>query len=177
MSQETKEMQRRELVFRVLDDLKANGERINADKVARLAKMGKQTVLPHYNEWRFLDDAEKEVDEELPADLVRVLKRALLEWRHTATESQRQFEEEANHEIDKLQSLADQLTNEQLAGKDKIETLTSENKQLNQEKEELRNQLEEYKTAFAVKESDLEAARNQNQETTGRDQTAKSRTD
>ena len=109
-----RDLQRRELVFRVLDDLQGRGERINADKVARLAKMGKQTVLPHYNEWRFLDDAEKEVDEELPADLVRVLKRGLVQWKHQVAESQRSFEEQANNEIDELQLTVQQLTEERM---------------------------------------------------------------
>ena len=37
--------QRKQHVFAILDQLKEQGERINADKVAKLAKMGKQTIL------------------------------------------------------------------------------------------------------------------------------------
>ncbi|AMO56612.1 hypothetical protein GZ77_03605 [Endozoicomonas montiporae] len=130
MSETNKDLQRRELVFRVLDDLKQNGERINADKVARMAQMGKQTVLPYYNEWRYLDDSEKEVDTELPADLVRVLKRGLVQWKHEATEEQRTLQEEANQEIDNLQEQNRQLTDERLHFKEQAEQLTSENKSL-----------------------------------------------
>ena len=128
MSETNKDLQRRELVFRVLDDLKQSGERINADKVARLAQMGKQTVLPYYNEWRFLDDSEKEVDTDLPADLVRVLKRGLVQWKHEATEEQRILQEEANQEIDNLQEMNRQLSEERLNFKEQNEHLTDENK-------------------------------------------------
>ena len=131
-----KDLQRRELVFRVLDDLKARGERVNADKVARLAKMGKQTVLPHYNEWRFLDDAEREVDEELPADLVRVLKRGLIQWKHETAESQRNFEEQANDEIDELQQTLHQLTEERINLKKQLTEVTEKNALLQQNLDE-----------------------------------------
>ncbi|MRI34143.1 hypothetical protein EOPP23_14210 [Endozoicomonas sp. OPT23] len=164
MNTSDKEIQRRELVFRVLDDMKANGERINADKVARLAKMGKQTVLPHYNEWRFLDDAEKEVDEELPADLVRVLKRALLEWRHTATESQRQFEEDANQEIDQLQATLDQMTTDQIQLKQSLEELKNEREQFIKEKTALQQQTEELRRKLAVEESSHQSQQTANEQ-------------
>ncbi|UYM15849.1 DNA-binding protein [Endozoicomonas euniceicola] len=130
MSETNKDLQRRELVFRVLDDLKQSGERINADKVARLAQMGKQTVLPYYNEWRFLDDSEKEVDTELPADLVRVLKRGLVQWKHEATEEQRSLQEEANQEIDNLQEMNRQLSEERLNFKEQSERLAEEQQKL-----------------------------------------------
>ena len=126
MNEADKEIQRREVVFRVLDDLKSKGERINADKLARLAKMGKQTVLPHYNEWRFLDDAEKDVDEELPVDLVRVLKRGLIQWKHQSTQEQRLFEDKANEEIDELQQIVSQLTEERVALNHQIDQLQSD---------------------------------------------------
>ncbi|MET4694562.1 DNA-binding protein [Endozoicomonas lisbonensis] len=137
MSETNKDLQRRELVFRVLDDLKQSGERINADKVARLAQMGKQTVLPYYNEWRFLDDSEKEVDTELPADLVRVLKRGLVQWKHDATEEQRSLQEEANQEIDNLQEMNRQLSEERLNFKEQKEHLTDESKKLQERIAEL----------------------------------------
>ena len=65
---------RKQHIFSILDQLRESGERINADKVARLAKMGKQTVLPYYNEWRFLAFVGSEPELELPEDLVRDLK-------------------------------------------------------------------------------------------------------
>ncbi|WP_252180001.1 DNA-binding protein [Endozoicomonas sp. 4G] len=136
-SENQKDIQRRELVFRVLDDLKARGERINADKLARIAKMGKQTVLPYYNEWRFLDDAQKEADEELPADLVRVLKRSLIQWKHDATASQRDFEDQANQEIDELQQVVQQLTEEKMGLKQQLEQLAGENEALQANNEKL----------------------------------------
>ncbi|MGI9276564.1 MAG: hypothetical protein ACR2PT_17190 [Endozoicomonas sp.] len=146
-----KDLQRRELVFRVLDDLKSRGERINADKVARLAKMGKQTVLPHYNEWRFLDDAEREVDEDLPADLVRVLKRGLVQWKHQIAESQRSFEEQANNEIDELQMTVQQLTEERIQLAKELSEQKEHNSQLQQQLDEsLQTSAEQEKQLVAV---------------------------
>lgn len=139
MAETDKELQRRELVFRVLDDLKAKGERINADKVARLAQMGKQTVLPHYNEWRFLDDAEKDSDAELPTDLVRVLKRGLVQWKHEVTEEQRDFQEQANKEIDELQEMNRSLTEERLALKEQLEQLSADHERLQEKMESLQS--------------------------------------
>ncbi|MGI9279835.1 MAG: DNA-binding protein [Endozoicomonas sp.] len=163
-----KDIQRRELVFRVLDDLQARGERINADKLARIAKMGKQTVLPYYNEWRFLDDAEKEVDEELPADLVRVLKRSLIQWKHDATTSQRDFEDQANQEIDELQQAVQQLTEERIALKQQMEQLVSESESLKENNETLsQQQLDSEKIAIQLKEQlNAEVEKNKKQEET-----------
>lgn len=148
MSDSQKDLQRRELIFRILDDLKEKGERINADKLARMAQMGKQTVLPHYNEWRFLDDSEKEIDTELPADLVRVLKRGLVQWRHEATENQREFEENANQEIDQLQQLASKLT-------DDLETIKQSLISEQEEKTSLIKELEKEKAENAETRSQL----------------------
>ena len=139
MSETNKDLQRREVVFRILDDLKQTGERINADKVARLAQMGKQTVLPYYNEWRYLDDSEKEIDTELPADLVRVLKRGLVQWKHEATEEQRSLQEEANQEIDKLQEQNQQLSEERLGYKEQAEQFSSDNHKLQEKIEQLQS--------------------------------------
>lgn len=143
-----KDIQRRELVFRVLDDLKTRGERINADKLARIAKMGKQTVLPYYNEWRFLDDAQREIDDELPADLVRVLKRSLIQWKHDATASQRDFEDQANQEIDELQQVVQKLTEEGMNLKQQLEQLTDENKVLRESGERLNQQQSEHEKSI-----------------------------
>ncbi|WP_448217028.1 hypothetical protein [Endozoicomonas sp. 2B-B] len=152
-SENQKEIQRRELVFRVLDDLKTRGERINADKLARIAKMGKQTVLPYYNEWRFLDDAQKETNEELPADLVRVLKRSLIQWKHDATALQRDFEDQANQEIDELQQVVQQFSEERLALKHQLEQLTAENEVLQENgKKLIQQQSEHEKSIIQLKE-------------------------
>lgn len=113
MNETGQDLQRRELVFRVLDELKEGGERINADKVARLAKMGKQTVLPYYREWRFLDDVDREQQEELPEELVRVLKRGIAKWKHSLAEQGQAFEEKANTEIDELKQIVQQLSDSQ----------------------------------------------------------------
>ncbi|USE39460.1 DNA-binding protein [Endozoicomonas sp. SCSIO W0465] len=108
---------RRQHVFSILDDLKEKGERINADKVARLGKMGKQTILPYYNEWRYLGALGEAEELELPDDLVRGMKRGIAQWKHQLSEEQRTFEESANQEIDELKESLSQLLdkNDQLA--------------------------------------------------------------
>ena len=121
MNQSEQDLQRRELIFRVLDDLKNNGERINADKVARLAKMGKQTILPYYKEWRFLDDVERDQQEELPEDLTRILKRGIAKWKHALAQRSQEFEEQANVEIDELKQTVRKLSDD-LSERDKIQT-------------------------------------------------------
>ena len=136
MVESEKELERREKVFRVLDDLQSKGERINADKVARLAQMGKQTILPHYNEWRFLDEADRDSDDELPADLVRVLKRGLIQWKHEIAAEQRAFQEQANQEIDELQAMNRQLSDERLSIKEHNEQLETEKSTLLKQHEE-----------------------------------------
>ena len=118
MNESEQGLQRRELIFRVLDDLKTKGERINADKIARLAKMGKQTILPYYKEWRFLDDVERDQQEELPEDLVRMLKRGIAKWKHTLSQRAQEFEEQANIEIDNLKQTVQKLSDD-LSTRDK----------------------------------------------------------
>ncbi|WP_163370911.1 hypothetical protein [Endozoicomonas acroporae] len=100
---------RRQYIFSILDDLKEKGERINADKVARIGKMGKQTVLPYYNEWRYLGALGEAEELELPEDLVRGLKRGIAQWKHQLSEEQRDFAEAANQEIDELKESLNQL--------------------------------------------------------------------
>ena len=133
MSEQNKEIQRRELIFKLLDEMKESGERINADKLARKAKMGKQTVLPHYSEWRFLDEADRQNDVELPTELVRVLKRGLIQWRISDSEKQREFEEQANKEIDDLQELVTTLSGDITSLKENQSQLSDENQILKQE--------------------------------------------
>ena len=96
--------QRKQHVFAILDQLKEQGERINADKVAKLAKMGKQTILPYYNEWRYLGAVAEEEGLELPEELVTTLKRCAAKWKQELGENFKQFEESANEEIEQLKS-------------------------------------------------------------------------
>ena len=140
--------QKRQHVFRILDRLKEGGERINADKVARLAKMGKQTVLPYYNEWRHLVFVESEQELELPEDLVRDLKRGIASWKHHLSREQQLFEESANQEIDELkESLGQQL--------DKIEQLTLTKDELQAHNQELTSEFDILEQALAQKGEEL----------------------
>ncbi|WP_257285489.1 hypothetical protein [Endozoicomonas sp. SESOKO1] len=120
---------RRQHIFSILDDLKEKGERINADKVARIGKMGKQTVLPYYNEWRYLGAIGEAEELELPDDLVRGLKRGIAQWKHQLSEEQRNFEESANQEIDEL--------------KESLNQLLEKNSQLSRSNSELQGQVQQ----------------------------------
>ena len=145
--------QKRQHVFRILDQLKESGERINADKVARLAKMGKQTVLPYYNQWRHQAFIENEQELELPEDLVRDLKRGIANWKHHLAQEQQLFEESANQEIDELkESLGQQF--------DKIEQLTLTNGELQTHNQELTSELEILRQTLAQKNEELRDTQN-----------------
>ena len=109
MNDSNQNEQRKKLVFGVLEELQEKGERINADKVARMAKMGKQTILPYYNEWRFTSELEKDLQEEVPEELIRALKRGIAQWKHDLSSSTRENEEAANTEIDQLKQSVQQL--------------------------------------------------------------------
>ena len=85
-------------------------------------KWGNKPFLPYYREWRFLDDVDREQQEELPDELVRVLKRGIAKWKHSLAEQAQAFEESANEEIDELKQTAQQLSDSQAA-------LVSENQQ------------------------------------------------
>lgn len=124
MKEANQDLERRELVFRVLDELKGSGERINADKVARLAKMGKQTVLPYYKEWRFLDDVDRQQQEDLPDELVRLLKRGIAKWKHSLAKETQAIEETANAEIDELKQTVQLLGNTQTEYENQITSQT-----------------------------------------------------
>lgn len=112
MKDSGQDQQRRQHVFRILDHLKESGERINADKIARLAKMGKQTVLPYYNEWRYLGFIADEQTLELPVELVRGLQQSIANWKHQLSGEHQRFEESANQEIDELKEKMRQLLDE-----------------------------------------------------------------
>ena len=140
--------QRKQRVFSILDQLKQSGERINADKVARLAKMGKQTVLPYYNEWRYLGFVDDEQALELPEDLVRDLKRGIANWKHQLSQEQQLFAETANQEIDELQESMRQLL-------DKNGQLTTVNTELQTYSQVVTSELDATKQALAEKSQEL----------------------
>ena len=140
--------QKKQHIFSILDQLKESGERINADKVARLAKMGKQTVLPYYNEWRYLGFVGSEQELELPEDLVRDLKRGMASWKHQLSQEQQLFEENANQEIDELKEGMRQQF-------DKIERLTLSNSELQTRNQELASELDTLKRSTAQKNEEL----------------------
>ncbi|WP_066014349.1 DNA-binding protein [Endozoicomonas atrinae] len=129
---------RRQHIFSILDDLKEKGERINADKVARIGKMGKQTVLPYYNEWRYLGALGEAEELELPDDLVRGLKRGIAQWKHQLSEKQRSFEESANQEIDELKESLNQLL-------EKNSQLSRSNSELQDQVQQLSKELDDTK--------------------------------
>ena len=129
---------RRQHIFSILDDLKEKGERINADKVARIGKMGKQTVLPYYNEWRYLGALGEAEELELPDELVRGLKRGIAQWKHQLSEKQRSFEESANQEIDELKESLNQLL-------EKNSQLSRSNSELQDQVQQLSKELDDTK--------------------------------
>ena len=145
--------QKRQHVFRILDQLKDSGERINADKVARLAKMGKQTVLPYYNQWRHQVFIESEQELDLPEDLVRDLKRGIANWKHHLSREQQLFEESANQEIDDLKESLGQQFN-------KIEQLTLTSGELQAHNQELTSELDILGQALAQKSEELRDVQN-----------------
>lgn len=154
---------RRQHIFSILDDLKEKGERINADKVARIGKMGKQTILPYYNEWRFLGTLGEEQELELPEDLVRGLKRGIAKWKYELSEEKRTCEEAANQEIDELKESLSQLLgrNDQLTRNNT--GLQNENEQLASEIETIKLEFESKKQDFKELESLLKSEQKQNE--------------
>ena len=163
MNESEQNDQRREAVFQVLDQLREQGERINADKVARLAKMGKQTVLPYYKEWRFLDDVDRQQQDELPPELVRTMKRGIAKWKHTLAEEAQSFQEQANEEIDQLKQTLQSLLDDQHAKEKQLEALANELDQVKEESGQLRTQSHEKDQAIAGLKAQLGAAEQNNQ--------------
>ncbi|OED48914.1 hypothetical protein ACH42_02225 [Endozoicomonas sp. (ex Bugula neritina AB1)] len=150
MSETEQDLQRRELIFKVLDELKSKGERINGDKVARLAKMGKQTVLPYYKEWRFLDDVDREQGNDIPEELIRSLKRGIARWKHELSAESQSFEEQANSEIDALKQANQSLTNENSEKNLLITQLRSELADTQSQLVEVTTSEQEQKQALAI---------------------------
>ena len=92
--------QRRSLIFTTLDGLKESGERITAQKLASLVKMGKQTVLPFYREWQELELLGDDQELELSPELVRVLKREIGKEKFRQGEQCRELQDQLNEERD-----------------------------------------------------------------------------
>ena len=130
--EKTRDMQKKELIFRILDEMKESGEKINADKVAKLAQMGKQTVLPYYNEWRFLADAQKQEGNELPDDLVRALQRMLINWKHELSEEFSRYRSQADQEIEQLNGRINTLYVEQEEMAERLAKSQDDNQALEQ---------------------------------------------
>lgn len=157
--------QKKELIFRILDDLKAGGEKINAEKVARLAQMGKQTVLPYYNEWRFLDQAEKQDGGcELPLDLVRVLKRLLIEWKTEVASELLQLQEQAKKESEMLKATIDELTGQNTSLTSQIHENQKQAQTLFEDIDALKDQLHQRDQMITTLTSGLEAEKEKNAE-------------
>lgn len=162
MSEDQQDLQRRERVFRILDDLKEKGERINADKVARIGRMGKQTVLPYYNEWRFLGDLDQQQQIELPDDLVRVLKRGIASWKHELSAQSRDFEEHANQEIDQLKQTLQQLMEKNEALENQLKTAQDDCQQCQSSISKLSAEAQEKDQQVAALKAELSVEKNQN---------------
>lgn len=148
MKDSKQDKMRRQHVFSILDDLKEKGERINADKVARIGKMGKQTILPYYNEWRYLGALSEAEELELPDDLIRTLKRGIAQWKHQLSEEQRAFDESANQEIDELKENLNQISN-------KNRQLSRSNSELQDQVQRLGAELDTAKLALGQSNEDL----------------------
>ncbi|WP_419834771.1 hypothetical protein [Endozoicomonas atrinae] len=144
--------------------MKEKGERINADKVARIGKMGKQTVLPYYNEWRYLGALGEAEELELPDDLVRGLKRGIAHWKHQLSEKQRSFEESANQEIDELKESLNQLLekNSQLSRSNS--ELQGQVQQLSKELDDTKLNLEQNNQSLKEMESLLKSEQRQTEQ-------------
>ena len=122
--------QKKELVFQILDEMKGNNEKINADKVARKAQMGKQTILPYYNEWRFLaDDAEAE-EAYIPNDLIRSLKRLLIHWKHEISNELNAYKIQAQQESEDHLSIVTDLNNKNESISQKLAIAITDNDSL-----------------------------------------------
>ncbi len=123
--------QRRALIFSVLDDMKNEGVKVTAQKLATQAKMGKQTVLPYYREWQELEILGSSEDVDLSQELVRVLKREI------AKEKFRQGEQ--------LLALQDQLDEER-------ENYSAQSELWHQQQEQLQADLHQQEQAHQALE-------------------------
>jgi chromosome segregation ATPase len=102
-----KEKQKKDIIFAVISELESQGLRITADLVAKKANMGKQTILPYYNEWRFLQKMGQYQQEDLPEELVSAIKQQMGKWKYQYESKHLDYEDslkqEANHAEEKFQ--------------------------------------------------------------------------
>ncbi|MDP0563571.1 MAG: DNA-binding protein [Candidatus Endonucleobacter sp. (ex Gigantidas childressi)] len=150
-------IQKKELVFRILDEMKKSGEKVNADNVAKRAQMGKQTILPYYNEWRFFDDPKQQQESELPDDLIRSLRSLITQWKNDVSKKLEERQSTAEQEAEQLKKRIEQLTIE----KDNTNNLLSQaqkaNDQLTQELKDSNQQA--LQTNLQLQKSQIEASK------------------
>ncbi|MDP0587750.1 MAG: hypothetical protein QS748_00455 [Candidatus Endonucleobacter bathymodioli] len=128
-----RDIQKKELVFRILDEMKKCGEKVNADNVAKKAQMGKQTILPYYNEWRFFDDSQKQQENELPEDLIRSLRRLIAHWKNDVSKELEEHQYMAGQEVERLEKRIEQLAIDNDHTNDLLSQAQKDNDQLLQE--------------------------------------------
>ena len=150
--EKSKDQQKKALVFEILDEMKKSGERINADKVAKQAQMGKQTILPYYNEWRFLSDAQKQDGGELPADLVRSLQRIMIQWKNEMADELTHYKKESEQAAERLEETIRAIRDEN----DRIKQQSSE---LAHDNERLTEALRESRRALSDNEQEIKESR------------------
>ncbi|WP_330927184.1 DNA-binding protein [Candidatus Sororendozoicomonas aggregata] len=151
-----KDIQKKTYIFRILDELKERGEKINADKLAKLAQMGKQTVLPYYNQWRFLDEAQQQGDNDLPQELVLNLQRLLIQWKSDISKELVEVRSQAANKQSILEKAVQDLTEEKADIEQKNQQLWHNNDALEaslREKNNLIQQLEQEITNLANEKS------------------------
>ncbi|WP_281647268.1 hypothetical protein [Parendozoicomonas sp. Alg238-R29] len=167
--------QRRTLIFSVLDDMKSEGEKITAQKLAAQAKMGKQTVLPYYREWQELEILGEDDSVELSADLIRVLKREIAKEKfrqgEQAREMQDQLDDERDHyaaqsevwrqQLDEAKASLELESKTRADLEEKLETISREKQSTDQRCASLTERLEHQAEQLASLEEKLvqEAAR------------------
>ena len=98
-----KEQQKKDVIFAVIAELKSQGLRINADLIAKKANMGKQTILPYYNEWRFLQKMGQYQQEDLPEELVTTIKQQMGKWKYKYELKHLDYEDSLKQDINQIE--------------------------------------------------------------------------
>jgi chromosome segregation ATPase len=98
-----KEQQKKDVIFAVITELESQGLRINADLVAKKANMGKQTILPYYNEWRFLQKMGQYQQEDLPEELVNAIKQQMGKWKYQYESKHLDYEDSLKQDINHIE--------------------------------------------------------------------------
>ena len=153
--------QRRALIFSVLDDMKTNGEKVTAQKLATQAKMGKQTVLPHYREWQELEILGDSEEIELSQELVRVLKREITKEKFRQGEQLREVQDQLEEERDHYAAQSE-LWQQQIGElKEKLQSEESQNTELNKQNTALKEQEHEQRQKLSSLTDKLENAQSE----------------